>query len=115
MPYMPKGKRGHPPFPVKSQLCMHSMQQRFTWSDVAMAEALYEMSLFRGSTRLGCWIEHLHLQSALSLLSIQLPLRVGLWPVALRWSCHSKWLAAFNTVERLVSGVNQSVEVTGPQ
>lgn len=46
-PYTPDVKRGRPPFPVESLLRIQFMQQRFTLSDSAMAEALHDMPLFR--------------------------------------------------------------------
>lgn len=46
-PYAPEGKRGRPPFAVRTMLHIHFMQQWFTLSDPAMEEALHDVPLFR--------------------------------------------------------------------
>ena len=46
-PYYLEGRQGRPPFPLKTMLRVHFMQQRFTLSDSAMEEALFDVSLYR--------------------------------------------------------------------
>jgi IS5 family transposase len=46
-PYAPEGRRGRPPFAVRTMLRVHFMQQWFTLSDPAMEEALHDVPLFR--------------------------------------------------------------------
>jgi IS5 family transposase len=46
-PHAPEGRRGRPPFSVRTMLRIHSMQQWFTLSDPAMEEALHDVPLFR--------------------------------------------------------------------
>lgn len=57
--FMPEGKRGRPPFPVESLLCIHFMQQWFTLDDPAMEEALHDVPLFRDFASLGGWDDRL--------------------------------------------------------
>ena len=38
-PYYPEGKNGRPPFALGAMLCVHSMQQWFTLSDLAKENA----------------------------------------------------------------------------
>lgn len=58
-PYMPKGKRGRPPFAVEVMLRIHFMQQWFTLSDPAMEEALHDVPLFREFAGVEGWDERL--------------------------------------------------------
>ena len=46
-PHAPEGRRGRPPFSVRTMLRIHFMQQWFTLSDPAMEEALHDVPLFR--------------------------------------------------------------------
>jgi len=46
-PHAPEGRRGRPPFAVRTILRIHFMQQWFTLSDPAMEEALHDVPLFR--------------------------------------------------------------------
>ena len=46
-PYYPEGKSGRPPFPLMTMLRTHFMQQWFTLSDPAMAEAFFDTPLYR--------------------------------------------------------------------
>jgi len=46
-PHAPEGRRGRPPFAVRTMLRIHFMQQWFTLSDPAMEEALHDVPLFR--------------------------------------------------------------------
>ena len=46
-PFAPEGRRGRPPFAVQTMLRIHFMQQWFTLSDPAMAEALHDIALSR--------------------------------------------------------------------
>lgn len=54
-PFMPKGKRGRPPFTVESLLRIHFMPQWFTMSAPEMEEALNNMPLFRDFAGRGGW------------------------------------------------------------
>ena len=51
-PYYPEGRNGKPPFPLKSMLRIHFMQQWFTLSDPAMEEAFFDIPLCREFTQL---------------------------------------------------------------
>jgi transposase, IS5 family len=46
-PHAPVGRRGRPPFLVRTMLRIHFMQQWFTLSDPSMEEALHDVPLFR--------------------------------------------------------------------
>ncbi|MEA3127910.1 MAG: transposase, family [Caballeronia sp.] len=54
-PHAPEGKRGRPPFAVKTILRIHFMQQWFCLSDPAMEEALHDVPLFREFAVLDNW------------------------------------------------------------
>ena len=58
-PYLPKGKRGRPPFAPETMLRIHFMQQWFALSDPAMEEALHDMPVFREFAGLEGWDERL--------------------------------------------------------
>jgi transposase, IS5 family len=46
-PHAPVGRRGRPPFLVRTMLRIHFMQQWFTLSDPSMEESLHDVPLFR--------------------------------------------------------------------
>ncbi len=51
-PHCPTAGRGRRPYPLESILRVHLMQNRFTYSDPAMEEALYEIASLRSFARL---------------------------------------------------------------
>ena len=52
-PHCPRAKTGRPPFAVETMLRIHYLQQWFGLSDLAMEEALFEVSLYREFAGLG--------------------------------------------------------------
>lgn len=51
-PHSPRAKTGRPPFPIETMLRIHFMQNRFTFGDQAMEEALIDTPLYRDFARL---------------------------------------------------------------
>ena len=57
--HAPVGKKGRPPFPLETMLCVHFMQQWFTLSDPAMEEALHDVPLLQEFSGLDNWTTRL--------------------------------------------------------
>ena len=56
-PHYPKKGNGRPPMSLKTMLRIHFMQQWFGYSDPAMEEALYDITLLRRFARLDAFEE----------------------------------------------------------